>query len=144
MLFNLLHIAAYYNAHWQATLFPNFLLITEFINKLTALKGNTSVSPLNHYLPHSIYNFQYSIISIKHLNNKWSSYWELNSRPLPYQGSALPLSYMSVLLKTTVANHWVALKKISRYSNNNWLSWWLIVAAMVHIWSGWRESNPRH
>ena len=79
-----------------------------FINILTALKGNTSVSPLNHCLPHYCYIFQYSIISIstqsyinsktsiKGINNKWSSYRELNSRPLPYQGSALPLSYMSV------------------------------------------------
>ena len=79
-----------------------------FINILTALKGNTSVSPLNHCLPHYCYIFQYSIISIstqsyinsktsiKGINNKWSSYRELNSRPLPYQGSALPLSYMSI------------------------------------------------
>lgn len=105
-----------------------------FINILTALKGNTSVSPLNHCLPHYCYIFQYSIISIstqsyinsktsiKGINNKWSSYRELNSRPLPYQGSALPLSYMSVYW-----NLWTALKKISRCSNNYWLSWWFIV-----------------
>ena len=29
------------------------------------------------------------------LNCIWSSYRDLNSRPLPYQGSALPLSYKS-------------------------------------------------
>ena len=28
-------------------------------------------------------------------NDIWSSYRDLNSRPLPYQGSALPLSYKS-------------------------------------------------
>lgn len=31
------------------------------VNKLTALKGNTSVSPSNYQLPHCIYNFQYYV-----------------------------------------------------------------------------------
>ena len=36
-----------------------------------------------------------------------SCWWDLNSRPLPYQGSALPLSYNS-----------------NPFANGNWLIWW--------------------
>ena len=37
-------------------------------------------------------------------------------------------------------------KKISRYSNTktDCRDDLLIIFAMVYIWSGWRESNPRH
>ncbi len=34
-------------------------------------------------------------LSLADKRKKWSSRWELNPRPLPYQGSALPLSHKS-------------------------------------------------
>ena len=36
--------------------------------------------------------------------NKWSPYPDLNRRPLPYQGSALPLSYMGKVVTPQLAS----------------------------------------
>ena len=48
----------------------------------------------------TIYNYYVLLISL-------SRWWELNSRPLPYQGSALPLSY----------NGWYSVRANFRLSN---------------------------
>ena len=54
-------------------------------------------------------------------SGKWCCRRELNSRPLPYQGSALPLSYGSLLLRPLTATarqiRQVSLKSLAAVSN---------------------------
>src|SRR5215204_4729170 len=60
----------------------------------------------------------YCFLKTKYSNKFWSPRRDLNPRPHPYQGCALPLSYLGEL---SIKNH---LGKIS--------------------WSGRRDSNSRH
>ena len=69
---------------------------------------------------------------------------ELKTSPLPRECST------AELYEHVFNNHkkqlMDLLKKISRYSNTktDCRDDLLIIFAMLYIWSGWRESNPRH
>ena len=49
---------------------------------------------------------QYFYYLISFFAQIWSCYRDLNSGPLPYQGSALPLSYNSNMLKHSPSGHY--------------------------------------
>ncbi len=66
-----------------------------------------------------MFNFQSSTIMAPHLThyNSWCPWRESDPRPLPYQGSALPLSHMGVQSQYPVA--WSG----RRGSNSRHLAW---------------------
>ena len=81
----------YYSKRKKATPQCHLYFITTELILLFSIWVHNFIWQFIYYF----YNHSWLITNIS-LNNKWSSYWELNSRPLPYQGSALPLSYMSI------------------------------------------------